>query len=144
EVSARQEWTRSELSKGCQEQLVLKPALLQFRVLGFGLLQDGDVGIGVFPKHVEIVVSRSSSSSGGIRISSSRSCGLQRVCPRHAQTSQDARPAVPHQAAVIENLLELDCCFLAPPCRQISIAADVGGIETSRIVREQNSTILNR
>jgi hypothetical protein len=29
--------------------------LLQLRVLGLGLLQDGDVGVGVFPKGEEIV-----------------------------------------------------------------------------------------
>jgi hypothetical protein len=32
--------------------------LLQFRVLGLGLLQDGDVGVGVFPKREEILISR--------------------------------------------------------------------------------------
>jgi hypothetical protein len=29
---------------------------LQLRVLGFGLLQDGDVGVGVFPELEEIFV----------------------------------------------------------------------------------------
>jgi len=29
---------------------------LQLRVLGFGLLQDGDVGVGVFPEGEEVVV----------------------------------------------------------------------------------------
>jgi hypothetical protein len=33
-------------------------ALTQLRVLGLSLLQDGDVGVGVFPKGEEIVVSR--------------------------------------------------------------------------------------
>jgi hypothetical protein len=28
--------------------------LLQLRVLGFGLLQDWDVGVGVFPEHGEV------------------------------------------------------------------------------------------
>jgi hypothetical protein len=31
-------------------------ALLQLRVLGFGFLQDGDVGIGVFPEREEILI----------------------------------------------------------------------------------------
>ena len=31
-----------------------KRALLQLRVLGFGLLQDGDVGVGVFPEGEEV------------------------------------------------------------------------------------------
>ena len=29
---------------------------MQFRVLRFGLLQDGDVGVGVFPEGEEILV----------------------------------------------------------------------------------------
>jgi len=29
---------------------------LQLRVLGFGLFQDGDVGVGVFPESEEVVV----------------------------------------------------------------------------------------
>jgi hypothetical protein len=31
---------------------------LQLRVLGFCLLQDGDVGVGVFPEREEVFVSR--------------------------------------------------------------------------------------
>ena len=31
---------------------------MQFRVLGLGLLQDGDVGLGVFPEGEEILVGR--------------------------------------------------------------------------------------
>jgi hypothetical protein len=44
-------------------------ALLQLRVLRFGLLQDGDVGIGVFPEGEEIFVGgeRTNTSSIGIR-----------------------------------------------------------------------------
>ena len=29
---------------------------LQFRVLGFGLLQDGDVGVGVFPEGEDVLI----------------------------------------------------------------------------------------
>jgi hypothetical protein len=31
-----------------QEQRPFQDRLLQFRVLGFGLLEDGDVGVGVY------------------------------------------------------------------------------------------------
>jgi len=34
----------------------LQQGLLQLRVLGFGLLQDWDVGVGVFPEREEILV----------------------------------------------------------------------------------------
>jgi len=33
---------------------------LQLGVFGFGLLQDGDVGVGVFPKREEILIRGSS------------------------------------------------------------------------------------
>jgi hypothetical protein len=36
--------------------LRVRKTLLQLRVLGFGLLQDGNVGIGVFPEGQEILV----------------------------------------------------------------------------------------
>ena len=32
------------------------PWLLQLRVLRFGLLQDGDVGVGIFPEGEEVLV----------------------------------------------------------------------------------------
>jgi hypothetical protein len=34
------------------------PLLLQLRVLRFGFLQDGDVGVGVFPEGEEILIRR--------------------------------------------------------------------------------------
>ena len=34
-------------------------SLLQLRVLGFGLLQDGDVGVGVFPEREEVLIDSS-------------------------------------------------------------------------------------
>jgi hypothetical protein len=40
--------------------------LLQFRVLRLGLLQDGDVGVGVFPQREEIVVR--SAGFGGVTV----------------------------------------------------------------------------
>jgi len=38
-------------------------SLLQLRVLRFGLLQDGNVGVGVFPEREEIVVGAASLGS---------------------------------------------------------------------------------
>jgi hypothetical protein len=35
---------------------VLVGWLLQLRILGFGLLQDGEVGVGVFPEREEVFV----------------------------------------------------------------------------------------
>jgi len=46
-------------------------SLLQPCVLGFGLLQDGDVGVGIFPKGEEILVSGERPDAGGIGIRTS-------------------------------------------------------------------------
>jgi hypothetical protein len=40
--------------------------LLQLRVLGFGLLQDGNIRVGVFPEREKIFVSRKRACAGGI------------------------------------------------------------------------------
>jgi hypothetical protein len=42
--------------------------LLQLRVLGLGLLQDGDVGVGVFPEGEEISVGGKGADAGGIGV----------------------------------------------------------------------------
>jgi hypothetical protein len=46
----------------------LLPPLLQLRVLRFGLLQDGDVKVGVFPEGDEIFVGGQCPDAGGIGI----------------------------------------------------------------------------
>jgi hypothetical protein len=43
---------------------------VQLRVLGSRSLQDGDVGVGVFPECEEIVVSRSGTSTGSLGLGS--------------------------------------------------------------------------
>jgi hypothetical protein len=41
---------RSQVAELPKTRACLPPQLLQLRVLGFGLLQDGDVGVGIFPR----------------------------------------------------------------------------------------------
>jgi hypothetical protein len=72
-----------------------------------GLLQDGDVGVGVFPEREEIFVGGEGSNAGRIGIRALRSSRLQSVCTGHAQMRQRSRPAVPDDPAVVENLLKL-------------------------------------
>jgi hypothetical protein len=43
---------------------------LQLRVLSFGFLQDGNVGVGVFPEGEEIFVSGERPDAGGVGIRS--------------------------------------------------------------------------
>jgi len=47
--------------------------LLQLRVLGFGLLQDGDVGVGIFPEGEKVFVGGECADTLGICISTLRS-----------------------------------------------------------------------
>ena len=51
--------TDEKLSRGAQ-------CSLQVRVLRFGLLQDGDVGVGVFPEGEEIFVGGERSHESGV------------------------------------------------------------------------------
>jgi hypothetical protein len=75
---------------------------LQLRILHFGLLQDGDVGISIFPKRKKIFISRQRPHSRSIGIRALRSPRLQSVSPSHAQMRQRPRPAAPYDAAVIQ------------------------------------------
>src|ERR1019366_7891374 len=82
--------------------------LLQRRVLGFGFLQDGDVGIGVFPEGEKIFVGGECPPASGIGVRSFRCSRLQGIRASHSQMRQPSRPAVPDDPAVVENLLKLD------------------------------------
>ena len=94
-----------------------RKALLQLRVLRFGLLQDGDVGVGVFPEREEILVGGERSDAGGVgvRTLSLRGSRLQGVGAGHSQMRQRSRPAVPNDAAVVDDLLELGWCITNAP-----------------------------
>src|SRR2546426_9401891 len=77
--------------------------LPQLRVLRLGLLQDGDVGVGVFPKSEEIFVGGERPYTCGIGIRSLRGSRLQGVGTSQPQMRQGPRPAVPDNPAVVEN-----------------------------------------
>ena len=56
---------------GTGRSLIQKPPsfrLLKLRVLRFGLLQDGDVGVGVFPVVQELLVRRESADASGVGV----------------------------------------------------------------------------
>ena len=59
---------------------------LQLCVLGFGLLQDGDVGIGVFPEREEVFVGSECPDTGGVGIGSLRGSRLQGIGTSHSGT----------------------------------------------------------
>ena len=94
---------------------------------------DGDVGVGVFPEGEKVFVSGKRSDAVGIGIRALQGSCLQRVCTRHAQTRQGSRPAVPNDAAVVENLLELGGSFFTLPGCGIRLTANVARIEAGNI-----------
>src|SRR5215469_17336947 len=119
-------------------------SLLQLCVLRLGFFQDGYVWIGVFPKREKVLVRGQSSDAGGIGIRALRCSSLQRVCPGQAEMRQRAGPTVPHDAAVVKNLLE--CCrgCGALSSVQICLTVNVGGIETGKIIDKRHLAKFDR
>src|SRR4029077_11124388 len=115
-------------SKGPQRWFALEclrreDPLLQLRVFCFGFLQDRDVGVGIFPQREKIFVSGECPNAGAIGTRTLRGFRLQSIPTSHAQMRQRSRPAVPHDAAVIENLLKLGGGSAALPGGQVRFSA---------------------
>ena len=72
-------------------------SLRQLCVFHFGLDEDGNVGVGIFPRGEEILISR---ASFGV-------IALQRIRPREIQLCQRQEYIQAVQPAVIQDFLEL-------------------------------------
>ncbi len=59
--------------------------LLQLCVLRLGFIQDGDVGVGVFPEAEEILVGCECPDAGGVGISALRGVRLRGVTTGHSE-----------------------------------------------------------
>src|ERR1019366_65154 len=70
--------------------------LLQLRVLGLGLLQDGHVGIGIFPESEEILIC--DTCFGRV--------ALHGVSASEADSGQCSPGKVRHQSPVVDELLK--------------------------------------
>jgi hypothetical protein len=66
---------------------------------------------------------------------------LQRVGTRHAQTRQRSGPAIPHDRAVIENLLKFRAGSTALSACQICLPAYIRRIETGNIGYDEASAL---
>src|SRR5208337_3411781 len=75
--------------------------LFQLRVLGFGLLQDRDVGVGVFPEGGKILVG--GSCLGGV--------ALQGIGAAEVEVRQYTDGIPDHYPAVIQNFLKFPGSF---------------------------------
>ena len=93
--------------------------LPQLRVLRFGLLQDGDVRVGVFPEGKEVSVS-------GFRFGC---VARERIGTGKAEMSQRCYRRVPRYTPVIQDLLELLRRVSALLRSQIRLATQVNGVE---------------
>ena len=98
---------------------------MQLRVLRLGLLQDGDVGVGVFPEGEEVLVS--GFGFGGV--------ALQGIGSSKLEMGECAEWEVQHKAAMVEELLELSRCSGAVVFEQISLSPKVSGVQSSELER---------
>src|ERR1700730_6770576 len=111
---------RSDSREG-QWRCVAQKLLLQLRVLRFGFLQDGDVGVSVFPEGEEILIS--GFRFGGV-------AGYS-VGTGQAEVGQRAQREVHYDAAMVEKLLELSRCCLTLACQQVGLAAQIDRAQKS-------------
>ncbi len=95
-------------------------------------------GSGVFPEGEEVLVGGERPDAGGIGIRALRGSRLQGIRASPSQTRQRSRPAVPDDAAVIENLLKLGGGSTPLSGCQVCLSAYIHRIEAGNIYDEQN------
>ena len=80
--------------------------LVELHILRFGLLQDGDVRISVFPQCEEIPVGGEGSGAGSIGCDSLVCPRLQRIRTRESEVRHCAGRAVNDDSVVVEDFLD--------------------------------------
>src|ERR1700675_4959422 len=93
--------------------------LLQLGVFGLGSDEDGDVGVGVLPQREEILI-----CGAGFR-----GVTLHGIGAGEAEMSKRPCRTIPQQPAMVEEFLELASRCLALLRAQVSLGADVHGIQ---------------
>ena len=101
--------------------------LLELGVFGLGLLQDWDVGIGVFPQRRKI------------QVSSARLHRLawQGACAPYLQMSKRADGLIQHDSPVVEDLLKLSRCFAALVRSKMRSSSNVDGVQIRPVIETQ-------
>src|SRR5215472_3032096 len=89
--------------------------LLQLRVLGLSLLQDGDVGVGVFPESEKLLI-------GGLRLCR---VAIDGIPTAELKMRQRPQHIVGYDSAMINDVLKFGCCLLSIPCLQIGFSSHV-------------------
>jgi hypothetical protein len=85
------------------------------------LLQDGDVGVGVFPECEEVMI-------GGPRFVR---VALQGVGAAKLEMCQRSDYRVQDHPSMVDDLLEFGCRFLATVGCEVGFASQVGGLKSS-------------
>jgi len=80
---------------------------LKLGVLGLRQLQNGDVGVGVFPKREKIIIGGTGFGTSGVGAVALQGLSLKRVGAGEAEMGERADELVDHDAAPVENFLEL-------------------------------------
>jgi hypothetical protein len=107
----------------------LNPQLKQLRILSLGLPQDRDVWVGVFPQREEVFVCGECPDAGGIGIRALRGFQLQGFGTSQSEMRYRSCPAIPYNAAVVDNLLKLGGGSALSVC-QVCLTAYVSRIKT--------------
>src|ERR1700730_5265582 len=94
---------------------------MELCVFGLGRDEHGNVRVGVFPERQEILIRRL--GLGGV--------ALHGIGTGEAEMGQCAYRFVQRNPAMIQNLLELGCGFLALMCGPIRISTYVDGMQSS-------------
>ena len=103
---------------------------LQPRVLRLGLLQDGDVGVGIFPEGEEVFVGSERADAGGICIrsvcvSTSKHCHALRLdAPTLLSTVPRTEPVRINRAPLLVQLgrRQSPCCIGSPRNQHVAAA----------------------
>src|SRR5437868_446461 len=85
---------------------------VELRVFDFGLFQDADIGVGVFPEREKILIC--SASLGGLT--------LQDISAGKAEVRERSDGLVQHNSAVVENFLKLRRSFAALMSSEVRFA----------------------
>jgi hypothetical protein len=104
---------------------VVGPHLLHLLVLGFGFLQDGDVGIGVFPEGEEVLI-------GGTALGS---VALESVGTGETEMRECPQREIQDDTAMIEEFLELGSGCGAVVGHELGLAAQVHRVQSSLLRR---------
>src|SRR5260370_23078442 len=104
--------------------------LVELRVLRLGLLQDRDVGIGVFPQCEEIPVVGERPGAGSVGCDSLICASLQRIGTRQSETRQRGVRTVADDSAAVDEFLELTRGSAALTSGQVRLASPIRRIQT--------------